>query len=175
MTIVVYHPLAGKSLERNRPTSALGPTSAMPTDAALKVLLNAERRQDGSLLTRAPPAAAAPDCASCSKIGFARGRLVLQQIGKPKISPAPREFLAHTDFRTGLLEIRGWGRSMGYPVGHPKPARSLRPGAAVTNGEPNVDSPARFGTAKRRMGQARETAGPLLARGADRRNQRSQI
>ena len=28
----------------------------VPTDAALKCLLNAERRQDGSLLARAPPA-----------------------------------------------------------------------------------------------------------------------
>ena len=71
----------------------------VPTDAALKILLNAERRQNGSLLIRAPrpsPVAAAPDCASCSKMGFARGRLVLQQIGKRKYHQLPREFSAHT-------------------------------------------------------------------------------
>src|SRR5262249_2602452 len=32
----------------------------VPTDAALKFLLNAERRQDGSLLARAPPASPGP-------------------------------------------------------------------------------------------------------------------
>src|SRR5215472_19359663 len=34
------------------PLRPQNPASAMPTDAALKNLLNAERRQDGSLLTR---------------------------------------------------------------------------------------------------------------------------
>ena len=34
----------------------------VPTDAALKILLNAERRQDGSLLTRAPPAVPGRGC-----------------------------------------------------------------------------------------------------------------
>ena len=44
------------------PLRPQNPTSAMPTDAALKILLNAERRHDGSLLTRAPPAVPGRGC-----------------------------------------------------------------------------------------------------------------
>src|SRR5215831_2968950 len=44
------------------PLRPQNPTSAMPTDAALIILLNAERRQDGSLLTRAPPAVPGRGC-----------------------------------------------------------------------------------------------------------------
>src|SRR5262245_54306254 len=78
-----------------------------------------------SLLTRAPrpsPVAAAPDCASCSKIGFARGRLVLQQIGKPKISPALREFFTQIDFLHGFIRSRPT-----RPVHHHHPLAILEP------------------------------------------------
>src|SRR5262249_4490418 len=81
-------------------------------------------------LPRPSPVAAAPDCASCSKIGFARGRLVLQQIGKPKISPAPREFLSQRYFWHGLLRDQGVGPvqvAQGVPIPSP---RAPRPGAA---------------------------------------------
>src|SRR5215510_3434297 len=54
------------------PLRPQNPTSAMPTDAALKILLNAERRQDGSLLTRASP-------------GRPRSRLLLIARDNPRV------------------------------------------------------------------------------------------
>ena len=38
----------------------------------------------------------------------------------------PASFLLIHIFRTGLLEIRGWGRSMGAPGSHPTPTRPLQ-------------------------------------------------
>src|SRR6516165_9085736 len=63
----------------------------------------------------------------------------------------PREFLAHIDFSHGLYKEIGVGPvQVAQGVSIPSPRGPLRPGAAVTYGEPKVDSPAKFDTAKRR-------------------------
>ena len=74
---------------------------------------------------------------------------------KRKYPSTPRVFCSYIIFARMLRDQGGGAGPWGYPVGHPKPARSLRPSAAVTNGEPNVDSPAKFDTAKRRNRECR--------------------